>query len=224
MRVIPTSAIDVLRERIDPGLIGVLQRSAEIGFLGGMPIPDQIDHALGFAAVVEDVLGGMPTSMIDLGTGGGVPGLVLACCWPECRVVLMDGSERRTEFLIESLRQFAAGRGADVVLGRAEELGHRSDLREGFQVVTSRSFGAPPVTAECGAAFLEDRGLLVVSEPPGSAEEVRWPITGVARCELVPDGQAAVDERFGYQVLRKAGSLDDRFPRRVGIPAKRPLF
>ncbi len=224
MRLIPASAIDALRERIDPGLSGVLQRSAEIGFLGGMPIPEQIDHALGFAAVAEDILGGMPTSMIDLGTGGGVPGMVLACCWPESRVVLMDGSERRTEFLIESLRQIAVGRGAEVVLGRAEELGHRPDLREGFQVVTSRSFGAPPVTAECGSAFLEDGGILVVSEPPGSADEERWPSVGVARCSLVPDGRAEVEGRFGYQVLRKAGSLDARFPRRVGIPAKRPLF
>ena len=69
-----------------------LARSFDLGFLGAMPIADQIDHALGFVAVIEELPGRPPASVIDLGTGGGVPGLVLISCWQGARVVLMDAS------------------------------------------------------------------------------------------------------------------------------------
>lgn len=224
MTALTAEKIEVLKGRLDPGLGRELQRSAELGFLGGMPVDDQVDHALGFVALVEDALGGPPRAVVDLGTGGGVPGLVVACCWPDARTVLLDGSERRVEFLAEATSHLEGCRGAEAVLGRAEELGHRDDLREVFDVVTSRSFGPPSATAECASSFLADGGLLVVSEPPDPVEDDRWPVEGLARCGLERVGQASVAGRYGYEVIRKRGVLEERLPRRVGIPVKRPLF
>jgi 16S rRNA (guanine527-N7)-methyltransferase len=189
-----------------------------------MPIEDQIDHGLGFVVVLEAVLGGPPSSVIDLGTGGGVPGLVLVSCWPNTHVVLMDASERRTLFLQETLDGWPGGSGAEVIRGRAEELGRLAGLRERCEAVTSRSFGIPALTAECGSSFLAPQGAMVVSEPPDGQPEDRWPDEGLVLVGLQPVGTSRVAGRFGYQVLRKVNKIDDRFPRRVGIPAKRPLF
>lgn len=213
-----------LREKVGPALNQAFQRSFELGFLGSMPIGDQIDHALGFVAILELELGGSPPSVIDLGTGGGVPGLVLAACWPDTRVVLMDANERRTAFLQEALAGWPGGAHAEVIRGRAEELGRDGSLREKFQAVTSRSFGLPAATVECGSSFLAVGGSMVISEPPESDPAARWPRTGLDRVGLVPAVTVRPIERFGYQVLKKVEPLDERFPRRVGVPVKRPLF
>ena len=216
--------MDSLRERVDPALDAVFQRSFDLGFLGSMPIADQIDHALGFVAVLETEAGGPPASVIDLGTGGGVPGLVLASCWPETRIVLMDANERRTTFLQEVLDGWAGSGRTEVMRGRAEELGRVEALREHFAAVTSRSFGIPAATAECGSSFLEVGGAMVVSEPPDTDPGERWPGPGLLELGLAPVASVRPDERFGYQVLKKVRSLDDRYPRRVGVPVKRPIF
>jgi len=221
---IDSQVLDALRPRVDPLLREALSRSFELGFLGSMPIDAQIDHALGFVAVVESRVGAPPVSVIDLGTGGGVPGLVLGSCWPEARVVLMDASERRTQFLTETLEGWPAPVGIEIVRGRAEELGRSADLREQFQAVTARSFGIPALTAECGSSFLAPGGWMVVSEPPEAAPELRWPAVGLATVGLEPLETTRVAGRFGYQVMRKTALIEDRFPRRVGVPAKRPIF
>jgi len=200
-----------------------LMRSAELGFLGSMAIVDQIDHSLGFVAMAEAELGGRPEAVVDLGSGGGVPGLVLLACWPECRVVLLDANERRTDFLAEVTSKSGADERAEVVRGRAEEIGHDARFREQFDLVTSRSFASPAVTAECGAALLKNQGLMVVSEPPDESDD-RWPVEGLARLGLEALPPTRFEDRYGYQPLRKVTTTDDRYPRRVGIPAKRPLF
>jgi 16S rRNA (guanine527-N7)-methyltransferase len=212
-----------LRKRVTNRFLKLLRRSAERGFLGGMPIQDQVDHALGFVFAVEETLNGPPTSVLDLGTGGGLPGLVLIAAWPQTRTVLLDGNERRTEFLQAEVTASLAG-GAEVIRGRAEDLGRSLDLREAFAVVVSRSFGPPSVTAECGSAFVEPGGLLVVSEPPSTVEGGRWPSVGVHQLGLANAEHARFADRFSYQVLRKTDPLSEKYPRRVGVPAKRPLF
>jgi 16S rRNA (guanine527-N7)-methyltransferase len=200
------------------------QRSFELGFLGSMPIADQIEHALGFVAILEEQSGGPPSCVLDLGTGGGIPGLVLASCWPDTRVVLMDANERRTAFLQEVVDDWAGGGRCQVVRGRAEELGRTEEMREAFDAVTSRSFGPPAATAECGSSFLTVGGAMVISEPPDTALGDRWPTAGLDQLGLARVATLRPVQRFGYQALTKVEPLDVRYPRRVGIPVKRPLF
>jgi 16S rRNA (guanine527-N7)-methyltransferase len=211
------------RQRIVAEVEPTLVTSAGLGFLGSMAIVDQIGHSLGFVAAAETALGRPPEAVADLGSGGGVPGLVLLACWPECRLVLLDANERRTEFLIEATSGSRTGGRVEVIRGRAEEIGHDERFREQFELVTSRSFASPAVTAECGAALLIDQGLMVVSEPPDQIGD-RWPVEGLAVLGLEALPPLRFEERYGYQPLRKVGMTEDRYPRRVGIPAKRPLF
>jgi 16S rRNA (guanine527-N7)-methyltransferase len=203
---------------------GVLRRSEALGFLGSMPIDDQIAHALGFRSAVEDALGADPGTALDLGSGGGVPGLVLATVWPAATMTLLDASERRTAFLQEEVEALGWTDRVKVLRGRAEEVGRDPAMREALAVVVSRSFGSPAVTAECAAPLLEVGGILAVSEPPGEHQESRWSPEGLAQLGLAPRSSYRHLDRFGYQLIEKVSDTPDRYPRRVGIPTKRPLF
>lgn len=201
-----------------------LRRSAALDFLGTMPIEDQIDHALGFVWAAEEESGSPPTSVVDLGTGGGLPGLVLIACWPYASFVLMDANQRRTDFLAEEIKQSDQEDRVSVVRMRAEEAGRADELRERADLVVARSFGAPATTAECASPLLTVGGRAVISEPPGDESAGRWDAEGLAELGLEPRGRHRYLDRFGYQVLLKVEACDDRYPRRVGVPAKRPLF
>jgi 16S rRNA (guanine527-N7)-methyltransferase len=213
-----------LRRRVSPRVHLALGHSAEQGFLGSMPLAEQIDHALGFVFAAESSLDRQPNSALDLGTGGGIPGLVLLSCWPDCPIVLLDANERRTEFLMAETADWERNGELQVVRDRAEQIARLEGFRHQFDLVTSRSFGTPAVTAECAAPLLAVGGLLIVSEPPESTAAERWPTDGLARIGLTRSNQVRFDNRFGYQVLVKLELTQDRYPRRVGVPAKRPLF
>jgi 16S rRNA (guanine527-N7)-methyltransferase len=138
--------------------------------------------------------------------------------------MLLDGNERRTDFLSEVVAGWGGRAQIIVVRGRAEEVGRDPRYRGGFELVTARSFGRPSVTVECGAPFLGPRGVMVVSEPPEDGGEARWPDEGLAEVGLIRGSAYRFDGRFGYQTLVMSRETPDRYPRRVGIPTKRPLF
>lgn len=201
--------------RTDP-LDEVLASARDLGFLGPGPVGPHIEHARGFASMVTRT----PESFLDLGSGGGVPGLVLALGWPETQGVLLEAMRRRADFLDAACERLGLDERVRVVCARAEDAA-RADLRGTFELVTARSFGRPSVTAECGAGFLRPGGLLVVSEPPED-DPARWPDDRLAGLGLML--VAAGSPSVRYAVLRRVGALPDRVPRRPGIPAKRPLW
>jgi 16S rRNA (guanine527-N7)-methyltransferase len=212
-------------------LYDVLVEAREAGFLGPGSLEPQLRHAQGFVAVGRRLAGGGPASprLLDLGSGGGLPGLVVAEHWPQAEVVLLDANSRRTAFLRRAVDRLALSSRVTVLQERAEVCGHQEGLRGAFDGVLARSFGRPAVVAECGAPFLRIDGWLVVSEPPPAAsgtdernEVSRWPagplrLLGLEAAELVHEG-------FDYRTLRQTNPCPDRFPRRNGVPAKRPLF
>jgi 16S rRNA (guanine527-N7)-methyltransferase len=215
-------------------LRAALERARELGYLGERPVEAQIAHSLGFARVVEEQLGGQPPQFLDLGSGGGVPGLILAERWPTAGAVLLDANQRRARFLTEQLRSLGWEERVTVACVRAEEAGRDPRYRGSQPVVTARSFGLPAVVAECGAPLLRVGGILVVSEPPlDPARDLhadradvghldRWPAEALAELGLRP--AAFESAQFSYQVLRQQAPCPPRYPRRTGVPEKRPLY
>jgi 16S rRNA (guanine527-N7)-methyltransferase len=216
----------------------VLERSRSLGFLGPGSLRVQVEHALGFTAGPVGADDRAVTDrVLDLGSGGGVPGLVLALAWPDAEMVLLDASARRTTFLAEAVAELGVAERVRVVRSRAEPAGHDPMLRGCFDVVVARGFGPPPVTAECGAPFLVVGGRLLVSDPPAEGPEPgaaatppspapvvadRWPADGVAGLGLVVE--MTWSDPFHYRSLLLERPCPERFPRRDGVPAKRPLF
>jgi 16S rRNA (guanine527-N7)-methyltransferase len=107
------------------------------------------------------------------------------------------------------------------VVGERAEVAGRGPRRATMDLVVARSFGSPGPTAECGSPFLRRGGTLAVAEPPGGQPD-RWPDAGVALLGLQVG--LKVDGPTAYQLLTQVSLCPDRFPRRVGIPTKRPLF
>jgi 16S rRNA (guanine527-N7)-methyltransferase len=205
----------------------VLERSRRLGFLGPGSLRVQAEHALGFASGVP----APPGRFVDLGSGGGVPGLVLAGHWQDAEGVLVDASERRCAWLERAIDELGLSDRVWVVRARAEVAGRRTDLRGRADAVVARGFGPPAVTAECGAPFLAVGGRLVVSEPPdardaaaagGAAPVDRWSPVGLELLGLVADAEWNVP--YHYRSFRLDRPCPDTYPRRDGVPAKRPLF
>jgi 16S rRNA (guanine527-N7)-methyltransferase len=196
-------------------LLRILRSAQDLGFLGPGPLEPQIDRSLAFAMLTET-----PTRALDLGSGGGLPGLVLAVVWPTTRWTLLDGSVKRTDFLRRVVAEQNWEERIDVVAERAELAG-RGALRGTQDLVVSRGFGPAAVAAECAAPFLRLGGHLVVAEPPGGAPE-RWPDEPLAQLGL--RSVRTLNEPVALQLLELTALCPNRYPRRVGIPLKRPLF
>lgn len=214
---------------IADGLVGavvsVLERARTLGFLGPGPVEAHLEHAAAFAALLEaDVEDG---PYLDLGSGGGVPGLVLCCLLPRTRWVLLDAMAKRTSFLQDAVDRLGVESRVEVVRARAEEAGRDRARRGRHAVVVARSFGAPAVLAECAAPLLVTGGLVVVSEPPAVGPQRqprpgRWPAEGLDTLGLaldrwVPGPPALVR-------LRSVEPCPARYPRPVGVPAKNPIW
>ena len=178
-------------------------------------------HALGFASAL---VGSAPSPALDLGSGGGLPGLPLAVAWPESRWVLLDAGLRRTDFLRRAVDRLGLSDRVAVARGRAEELGRSGgpDWRGAFQLVVARGFGSPSVTAECSAPLLAVGGRLVVSEPPDSTGH-RWSTSGLALLGMRP-AKVCVAAGTSYQLIEQDAPCPERFPRRAAAMSRRPLF
>jgi 16S rRNA (guanine527-N7)-methyltransferase len=200
-------------------LLEVLAAAQGRGAIGPIPLADHVRHALGFLAAWPDLADA--TAVLDLGSGGGLPGLVLAARLPETRFVLLDGRMERARLLETMVDGLGWADRVAILAERAEVAAHRPGLRRGFPAVVARGFGPPAATAECGTGFLAPEGVLVVSGPPGGAPE-RWladPL-GELGLELVD----VVVLPPSFVVLKSVAPCPERFPRRVGVPEHRPLF
>lgn len=194
-------------------LVAVYERAKSIGLLGPGPVEAHIEHAQQFVLALEGVRG----AILDLGSGAGVPGLAVALSRPDLKMSLADAMVKRCAFLRSAVEELVLIDRVRVLEGRAEDLA-RTEHRGQYQAVIARSFAAPAVTAECAVGFASSDGVIIVSEPPSDVE--RWPSDGLDKLSLSKDPTSTPS----LAVLRRSGHLVDTYPRRPGIPEKRPLF
>ncbi len=175
--------------RSEADLIEVLAEARRRGFLGDRPIPAVVEHARHFVAELPEG----PGSVIDLGSGGGVPGLVVAFDRPQLEVTLLDRRTKRTDFLELAVRRLGWTTDVRVIAGDAARLAVSSAGR--FDAATARGFGPPERTLTVASALVRTGGLIVVSEPPPAAEDAaapyaRWPsdLLQTVGVDRVPSG------------------------------------
>ena len=218
----------VLDGEMEGRLLEVLNDAQRLGFLGRGPVERHISHGLGFAAAWAEVDPTMapgqphdPQRIGDVGSGGGVPGLVLAVA-TDAHLVLVDNKTRRTDWLEEAAYRLGLGARVSVVARPAEEAGQDPELRGSCDVVVARSFAGPAPTAECSAGLVRRGGLVVVSEPPDSGD--RW--AGLVSTQLGYRSVRLIDRPEGHYAVLIAGAepLEARFPRTWAAQKKRPLF
>ena len=184
-------------------LTPIIEEAQRLGFLGPVPVPRHLEHSLGFV----DLLASLPADILqrpvlDLGSGGGIPGLVIASIRRPLPTALLEGSSRRSAWLASATERLGLTASVEIIAERAEVAGHSEHWRHGFGAVVARLFGRPAVTAECAAPLLADGGTLIVSEPaershgdhpqydrPGEGAAstewaTRWPTEGLAELGL----------------------------------------
>jgi 16S rRNA (guanine527-N7)-methyltransferase len=172
-------------------------------------------------------MAGRPPWFLDLGSGGGVPGLVLARCWATADATLLDSSHRKCGFLEHAVVELELDDRVNVRCGRAETLGRAPDLRGRIDLVVARGFGSPAVTAECAVGFLRSGGRLAVTEPPpGSSRSQarqRWPAETLDELGFGP-ARVIRSGSMGVAIMTAQREPDERWPRANGRPTKSPLW
>jgi len=164
----------VTRQGMRPDVRAALADAQRLGFLGPRSIDEVIEHARFFVSALVDVDG----RVIDLGSGGGVPGLVIAHDRPDLTVTLLDRRSKRTDFLTRVVRRLGWDDRVEVRGDDATAL-HPLDA-EGWDAAVARGFGPPFDTLRIAAGLTRRGGTVVISEPPDGD---RW-----AQCPLVVDG------------------------------------
>jgi len=185
-----------------------------MGALGSASIDELCDHAAGFVPAAFRVPS--PTRCLDVGSGVGLPGLVLAHLMPESRWLLLDASERRCDLARQAVEACELESRVEVCHGRVEDLGRDSEFRRGFDLVVCRLFAPFSETAECCLPLVAMGGRMVVS----SSEEAlaTWQDADLAALGAAFAGSWRTDSGL-YVGLAGVKGLVSRFPRRG--PARR---
>ncbi|MGB3736677.1 MAG: RsmG family class I SAM-dependent methyltransferase [Ilumatobacter sp.] len=148
----------------DAEVRAVLDESQRLGFLGDRDISEVIEHARGFVAALEDVVG----TVADLGSGGGVPGLVIAHDRPDLQLVLIDRRAKRTDFLDRMVRRLRWSDRVRVICSDVDDLIGGPEL---IDAAVARGFGPPEMTLSMATRLVRSGGRVVISEPPDGE---RW--------------------------------------------------
>lgn len=165
--------------------------------------------------------------VIDVGTGAGLPGIPLKILFREIDLVVLDSVGKKVAFLEHLIKTLGLG-GVEIVLERAETLARRPEYREKFNVVLSRAVAALPVLAELTLPFCALNGRCILHKKGDIGEEVTRAgraielLGGTLRevraveIEGLEDGRRLV-------IIDKVAPTPPGYPRRPGIPEKRPL-
>ena len=163
-------------------------------------------------ALLEDSLRGVelvrafPGAIVDVGSGGGVPGSPRAYALPDRRVMLLEANGRKCEFL----RRWAPPN-AEVIQGRAEE-----QEVDTYGVAVAKALAPPPVAAEWCLPLVRPGGAAILWVGPNVDRERVTRVATKLAAELA-------ESHDGFVVLRKNGPTPAGFPRRTGVARKRPL-
>ena len=160
--------------------------------------------------------------IVDLGSGAGLPGLVLAIARPEAAVVLVESVGKKCAWLERTVSALGL-ENVRVVCARAEEL-----EEEPFDVVTARALASLSVLCEYAAPLLREGGALVAWKGAVDAREDADGLHAAAVLGLEREEVRAVEPYPGSQrrtlhVFRKVSPTPEGYPRRPGMAAKRPL-
>lgn len=165
--------------------------------------------------------------VLDLGTGGGFPGAILAALRPDMQFVLMDSIQKKLR-CVETAAMRAGIQNISYLHMRAEVGGRRRKLRETFDVVTARAVKSLPILIEWVMPFVKEGGVFLAMKGPGAAEELAasQKILGIMESRFIGERRLTLptgDERV-ILYIRKEGRTPHTFPRKAGVAEKLPIL
>jgi 16S rRNA (guanine527-N7)-methyltransferase len=166
-------------------------------------------------------------TLLDVGSGAGLPGVPLKIVFPDVKVTLLEVTRKKALFLEQVVGELGLP-GLDVRTGRAETLAHEPDLREAFDAVVARAVAKLNVLVELMAGFCRVGGVVLAQKGTAPQDEVRVASAAVETMgvEVVEVREVEFDGSDGPRslvVLNKTRPTPKGYPRRPGMPFKRPL-
>ena len=184
-------------------------------------------HFLDSLSIVKSCDMTKVSSLIDVGTGAGFPGIPLKIVFPEIKVVLLDSLNKRIRFLNEVIAKLGLN-GIETIHGRAEDFAKKADYREKFDLCVSRAVANLATLSEYCLPFVKTRGFFI-SYKSGEVEEE---LKAAKRAVSILGGEIERVEKFSLPggddlrslvVIRKVKATPEKYPRKAGLPSKEPL-
>lgn len=192
--------------------------------LTGLTSPQEAWHLLYRDSVLAVRREDLGESFLDVGTGGGVPGVFLAI---EFGVpgLLVDSVCKKVNFVELTCRELGI-ENVRTLCARAEELKDLGDYVEKFDAAVSRALSALPVVLELTTPYVKVGGRILVYKGPAFEEELEKAVNAMRELQLrLVDVRRyhVLDRQRVLLIFQKLGKTPDKYPRRSGIPQKRPL-
>lgn len=207
----------------------LLDRGVPRGVLGKNAASGETARHLADSAscLISGRFEGSSGAVVDVGSGGGLPGLALAILRPSLRFLLVDATRKKVDFLDEVCEALQLGN-VKTRWARIEEVGRDRTSREKYDLAVARAVGVLAVVEEYALPLLRVGGTLVAQKGRLAREELAAGRRAAAalggdRPEVVPLPAVALDRDRCLVLVTKTGRTSDVYPRRPGVPGKRPL-
>jgi len=161
---------------------------------------------------------------VDVGTGGGVPGMVLALVYPDQPIHLIEATGKKCRFLSDTVNELGIGN-VTVHHVRAEEAGRDPAFREGYTIALSRAVSALNILVELSLPLLEVEGWMLAMKGEGYQAEMDQAERAIhALGGREPTVHQQEHNNGAIIALQKTSSTPEKYPRKPGMPNKRPLI
>lgn len=168
---------------------------------------------------------GQQLSLLDVGTGGGFPGIPLKIIYPSIHLSLMEATNKKVDFIKEVVCKLSLDN-VSITWGRAEDFGHKEQYREQFDIVVARALAELNVLVELTLPFLKEQGIFVAYKGPKYNEELILAEKAIlimgGEVEDIIESNITGNDR-AFVIIKKILKTAAKYPRRAGMPEKRPI-
>ncbi len=188
----------------------------------------QVKHFLDSLSIGPIIDFSRGLDIIDIGTGAGFPGIPLKIAFPDIQLTLLEATVKKAGFLEKVINELAL-KNVEILAGRAETAAHDEKYREKFDIALSRAVAGLPALAEIMLPFCRVGGECIVQKKGDIEEEVAWAekaitlmggkLVGVKAMKL-----KGLDDKRWLVIIDKVKPTPDTYPRRPGMPEKRPII
>ncbi len=166
--------------------------------------------------------------VIDIGTGAGLPGIPLKIALPEIRLVLLEATSKKVKFLQHIVAMLGL-ENVEIVNGRAEAIAHDVQYREKFNLALSRAVAALPILVELALPFCKTGGRFIAQKKGDVEKELKQAEKAIATMggrfnEVKPVELLTPEDKRCLVIIDKISPSPTAYPRRPGMPEKRPLI